>query len=80
MTSPLDDETRALKIAAVLDRVLSRIPEAVRAVMPMLTPRVDTEFLHVFSGALLLVSIPRWWLDDGDDWLLPGQEKLPPPR
>lgn len=75
MSAPeFDTEVAAIKIGAVLDYVLARIPSAVRSVMPMLTPAIDAEFVHIVSGSLVLASVPLWWIRDGDDWLLPSMQ------
>ncbi len=73
--SLIDEEVIALKVAAVLDHVLAKLPDALRSILPMIVPVFDSDHLHLWCGSAPLVSIPIWWLRDGDDWLLPSLNK-----
>lgn len=78
MTAPeslLHEELVAIKLGAALDHVLSHMDPAARAALPMLQPFITPEFVEVRAEQTVVVAIPRWWLDDDEDQLLPDLDR-----
>ncbi|MCZ4560708.1 hypothetical protein O4160_07625 [Rhodococcus sp. IEGM 1401] len=75
MTAPeslLHEELVAIKLGACLDYVLSKMDPDARAALPMLQPYITPEFVEVRAEDRVIVAVPRWWLDDDEDQLLPN--------
>lgn len=69
--SLLHEELVTIKLGAALDYVLSHMDPEARAALPPLQPFITAEFVEVRAEETVVVAVPRWWLDDDEDQLLP---------
>ncbi|QII06957.1 hypothetical protein BH93_17815 [Rhodococcoides fascians A25f] len=73
--SLVHEEIVAIKLGACLDYVLSKMDQTERAALPMLQPYITPEFVEVRAEDRVIVAVPRWWLADDEDQLLPTLER-----